>query len=124
MQPFIPILFKNLNTLLLLILLLITGSLCIRYLVSPQTDPVCENAVKSQLNPFKVSIDSSEQIWNRAIQYLKKNSAKIGGGKLQVRADQLYIPYYNHYSKGNSIRIDRENYGDSIQITVSWHYSG
>ncbi len=71
-----------------------------------------------QKNPFTVSKDSSELVWNRAFQYLEMNRLFISGGDLEANDSVIYMPYYNDYHKGTSLKIERKQIADSTLFTV------
>lgn len=80
--------------------------------------------ITKQENPFTVSKDSVTIIWRRASQYLVKNKLLIVGGDLLTEDSVLYMPYYNEFHKGNSLRIQMNARNDSVIFKVNSWYSG
>jgi hypothetical protein len=80
--------------------------------------------VEKQPNPFMVPKDSSAIIWQRAKDFLKRKELMIIGGNLKINDSVIYMPYYNDYHRGNSMRFERHDKGDSVQFFVIWWYSG
>ncbi|MBX9806875.1 MAG: hypothetical protein K2X95_03650 [Flavobacteriaceae bacterium] len=75
-------------------------------------------------NPFTVSKDSSELVWNRALEFLEKRKLIIVGGTLETNDSVIYMPYYNDFYKGTSLKIERKQVADSILFTVKVWNSG
>ncbi|MBK7212743.1 MAG: hypothetical protein IPH88_05495 [Bacteroidales bacterium] len=80
--------------------------------------------IEGQANPFYAPLDSSEVMWARAHDYIAKRYRLISGGTVENKDSSIFIPYYNDYHKGSSMRIERKRVGDSIQFNVAWWYSG
>jgi hypothetical protein len=80
--------------------------------------------VEGQENPFSVAKDSAKIIWTRADEYLEKNKLFIVGGNLQREDSLLYIPYYNDFHKGNSVRIQMFYKKDLVVFKIESWYSG
>lgn len=78
----------------------------------------------NQKNPFTVSKDSSELVWNRALEFLEKRKLIIVGGTLETNDSVIYMPYYNDFHKGTSLKIERKQIADSILFTVKVWNSG
>ncbi len=78
----------------------------------------------NQKNPFTVSKDSSELVWYRASQFLEKRKLIIVGGTLETNDSVIFMPYYNDFHKGTSLKIEREQMADSTFFTVSVWNSG
>ncbi len=78
----------------------------------------------NQKNPFVVCKDSSELVWNRASQFLEKRKLIIVGGSLEINDTVIYMPYYNDFHKGTSLKIERKQIADSTFFTVSVWNSG
>lgn len=79
--------------------------------------------VDQQKNPFLVPNDSSALVWKRAFDYLESRKGLIVGGKLRVNDTVIFMPYYNSYRKGSSVRIERHPLGDSTLFRIQWWYS-
>lgn len=77
-----------------------------------------------QSNPFTVPKDSSEIVWQRAKEFLERRKLMIVGGNLHIKDSQIYLPYYNDFHKGNSLKIERYAKKDSVSFFVVWWYSG
>ena len=43
---------------------------------------------------------------------------------MQETDSLLYMPYYNDFQKGNSLRIEQSAIDDSVEFNVIWWYSG
>ncbi len=78
----------------------------------------------NQKNPFTVSKDSSELVWKRASQFLEKRKLIIVGGDLETNDTVIYMPYYNDFHKGTSLKIERKQRIDSTLFAVSVWNSG
>jgi len=83
-----------------------------------------QDLVLKQANPFTVHKDSSAMIWQRAKDFLKMREHSIVGGNLRVNDSVIYMPYYNDFHRGNSLRFEKHAQGDSVQFFVIWWYSG
>lgn len=79
---------------------------------------------KKQQNPFSVPKDSAEIVWARASKFMEMRKLMIVGGELQQKDSVIYMPYYNDFHKGHSLRIDRRPIGDSVVFTIKLWYSG
>ena len=77
-----------------------------------------------QKNPFTVSKDSSELVWDRASQFLEKRKLIIVGGDLEKNDTVIYMPYYSNFQKGASLKIERKQIADSTLFTVAVWNSG
>ena len=78
----------------------------------------------NQKNPFTVSKDSSELVWDRASQFLEKRKLIIVGGDLEKNDTVIYMPYYSNFQKGASLKIERKQIADSTLFTVAVWNSG
>ena len=83
-----------------------------------------EEKYANQKNPFTVSKDSSEIVWKRASQFLEKRKLIIVGGTLETNDSVIYMPYYNDFHKGTSLKIERKQITDSTTFTVEVWNSG
>ena len=83
-----------------------------------------EKLYANQKNPFTVSKDSSELVWNRAFQLLEKRKLIIVGGTLETNDSVIYMPYYSNFQKGASLKIERKQIADSTLFTVAVWNSG
>lgn len=83
-----------------------------------------EKLYANQKNPFTVSKDSSELVWKRALEFLEKRKLVIVGGTLETNDSVIYMPYYNDFHKGTSLKIERKQIADSTLFTVSIWNSG
>ena len=79
---------------------------------------------KNQQNPFSIPKDSSEIVWARASKFMEMRKLMIVGGELQKNDSVIYMPYYNDFHKGHSLRIDRKSIGDSVVFSIKLWYSG
>lgn len=77
-----------------------------------------------QKNPFVVPKDSTSIVWQRAKDFLELRKHMIVGGNLQVEDSVIFLPYYNDFHKGNSLRIEKHVLKDSTLFQVTWWYSG
>lgn len=77
-----------------------------------------------QKNPFVVPKDSTSIVWQRAKDFLELRKYMIVGGNLQMNDTVIFLPYYNDYHKGNSLRIEKHRMMDSTLFKVTWWYSG
>jgi hypothetical protein len=110
--------------LLLLILFVIIFSLVFNFLFSKDMSPELEQKISQQQNPFVIHKDSAAIIWKRASLFFKERKRIITGGEIQKNDSMIFLPYYNDYHKGNSIKILKKAIGDSVEITAWWWYSG
>lgn len=78
----------------------------------------------AQKNPFSVSNDSAEVVWGRASLFLEMRKLEITGGDLQKNDSVIFMPYYNDFQKGASLKIERKQVGDSTIFTVNVWNSG
>lgn len=109
--------------LLIAVLALVIPVVLKYYLPSKQPSKM-EEKYGNQKNPFAVSKDSSELVWNRASQFLEKRKLIIVGGTLETNDSVIYMPYYNDFHKGTSLKIERKQLVDSTFFTVSVWNSG
>lgn len=109
---------------LLLIALFLIGAAVFKALFPGSFPPELLEEYSKQQNPFLMPKDSSEVVWERACYFLEEYKRMIVGGTLQKTDSELYIPYYNQYHKGNSLRIQRKTIGDSVAFSAIWWYSG
>ena len=113
---------------LFIILVFIAGSVIWSKLIAKKTSSRYIDEVEKQMNPFKVTKDSADILWNRAIKYLDNNKLQISGGELQVSDTLLYVPYHNNsgdiYHRGPSIKIIKRDIGDSTAFFVAWFNRG
>lgn len=43
---------------------------------------------------------------------------------MQETDSLLYMPYYNDFHKGNSLRIEQRAKDDSVEFNIVWWYTG
>lgn len=79
---------------------------------------------ESQKNPFTVCNDSATVVWSRASEFIKSRKRLLSGGDLQQNNSVIFIPYYNDYHKGTSLKIERKIVGDSTVFTINVWNSG
>jgi hypothetical protein len=77
-----------------------------------------------QNNPFYVPKDSSEIVWARASEFLETRKPKIIGGELEINDSVIYMPYYNDFNKGTSLKIAKKTFGDSTLFKIEVWNSG
>lgn len=106
---------------LLFFVLVIFAGLLIKYFNKP--DEVFEAKISAQANPFRVPVDSSEIIWQRAIHFLEIHHAIIAAGRPVIRDSSIFVPYGTSYEKGSSIKIERKMRGSLVEFTATWWYS-
>jgi hypothetical protein len=85
--------------------------------------PAYDALVAVQPNPFYSSADSAAITWRRAKLYLETYPAVFGKEGIQITDSVIAISYYNGNKKGNSLRIERKQIGNSIRYKISWWYS-
>jgi hypothetical protein len=106
-----------------MVLVLVIPTLLKSFLPSKQPLEMLERYA-SQKNPFTVSKDNSELVWNRALEFLEKRKLILVGGTLETNDSVIYMPYYNDFHKGTSLKIERKQIADSTTFTVSVWNSG
>lgn len=94
------------------------------YFYNGRPPQVFYDKLSKQSNPFTVSKDRAEIVWQRAKDFLKLRKHMIVGGNLQIHDSLIYLPYYNDFHRGNSLKIERHAMNDSIRFFVTWWYSG
>lgn len=77
-----------------------------------------------QNNPFSVPKDSSEIVWKRASKFLETRQPKLIGGALEINDSVIYMPYYNDFNKGTSLKIAKKTFGDSTLFKIEVWNSG
>jgi hypothetical protein len=78
----------------------------------------------TQKNPFSVQKDSAKIVWARASRFLELRKLELVGGDLQKNDSIIFMPYYNDFHKGTSLKIERKQVGDSTIFTVNVWSSG
>lgn len=78
----------------------------------------------TQKNPFSVKNDSAEIVWARASKFLELRKLELVGGDLQKNDSIIFMPYYNDFHKGTSLKIKRKQVGNSTKFTVNVWNSG
>ena len=107
----------------LFLLVLITGSLLVKYVFTGKPSPGFMNAVARQENPFRAQPDSAGIIWQRAKLYLDTHASLIAGAERVENDSLLFIPYYNSHRKGSSIQIEKHIYAGTVSFGVQCWYS-
>lgn len=108
---------------LFIFIILILAAAIYKYLLAGKPSAEYTRACNEQRNPFTVHKDSAAIIWQRAKLYLDENKPLIAGGDLTESDSVLFIPYYNSYKKGSSVRIAKHTAADSVTFFVQWWYS-
>jgi hypothetical protein len=109
---------------LLFIALALAVSVVIKTFFSSKTNPEIMEKYKAQKNPFSVQKDSAEIVWARASKFLELRKLELVGGDLQKSNSVIFMPYYNDFHKGTSLKIERKQLGDSTVFTVNVWNSG
>ena len=63
-------------------------------------------------------------VWARASKFLELRTFELVGGELQKNDSVIFMPYYNDYHKGTSLKIERIKNGDSTIFIVDVWNSG
>ncbi len=79
--------------------------------------------VEKQPNPFIVP-KIVQLLFGKGPRIFEEKELMIIGGNLKFNDSVIYMPYYNDYHRGNSMRFERHDKGDSVQFFVIWWYSG
>jgi len=108
----------------LLLTMLILFSAVYKYFFSKPISPELEEMISRQQNPFVVHKDSAAVVWQRAATFFEERKGIISGGQLQQNDSMFFLPYYNDYHKGSSVRILKRAKGDSVEIEAWWWYNG
>lgn len=77
-----------------------------------------------QKNPFTIPNDSADLVWQRAKDFLELRKHMIVGGNLTINDSVIFLPYYNDFHRGNSLKIEKHVIGDSTNFKITWWYSG
>ena len=102
----------------LMILLVLIISVLYKSFFSFKKPNTMKEKYNNQQNPFIVSKDSTKIVWNRALAFLKKREHTLIGGNVQINDSVIYMPYYNDYHKGASLKIERKTILDSVIFTI------
>jgi hypothetical protein len=78
----------------------------------------------AQKNPFSVCNDSANVVWSRASEFLESRKRLLSGGDLEQNDSVIYMPYYNDFHKGVSLKIERKKVADSTVFTITVWNSG
>jgi hypothetical protein len=109
---------------LFFIALALVVSVMIKTFFLSKTNPEIMEKYNSQKNPFLVQKDSAEIVWARASKFLELRKLELVGGDLQKNDSVIFIPYYNDFHKGTSLKIERKQVGNSTKFTVNVWNSG
>ena len=109
---------------LFFIALALVVSVMIKTFFTSKTNPEIMEKYNSQKNPFLVQKDSAEIVWARASKFLVLRKLELVGGDLQKNDSVIFIPYYNDFHKGTSLKIERKQVGNSTKFTVNVWNSG
>ena len=109
---------------LFFIALALVVSVMIKTFFTSKTNPEIMEKYNSQKNPFLVQKDSAEIVWARASKFLELRKLELVGGDLQKNDSVIFIPYYNDFHKGTSLKIERKQVGNSTKFTVNVWNSG
>jgi hypothetical protein len=115
---------KVIASFLLIISLALVGAAVLKHFFPTVIPSGLIERYNKQQNPFSIPKDSSEIVWARASKFMEMRKLMIVGGELQKNDSVIYMPYYNDFHKGHSLRIDRKSIGDSTVFTIKLWYSG
>lgn len=79
--------------------------------------------VEQQVNPFTVPVDSIPVVKQRILTFLNEPRHLLSRDRIQAGDSVWQIPYYNSYEKGDRIRIEMHQAGDSCRFTCFRWYS-